>query len=159
MRMQIVISKTFFFTFFQCPQWCLIFLIMSYSEQLFKKKTLQWMLYFIKENCWMSASDEAKIKKVVGGSKSSSKFTLKTKWCNNCGCCDDSGSCEQLKKCVTDKYFEKNLILWTLMTFHNRKWMLQLQCLSEWCLMAYMFDRNFKGKTSQIEWLFSYTAL
>ena len=36
---EIVISKTiFFFTFFQCPQWCLIFLIMSKS--LTKKSNL-----------------------------------------------------------------------------------------------------------------------
>ena len=26
-----------------------------------------------------------------------------------CGCCDDSQSCEQLKKHVTDKHFEKKL--------------------------------------------------
>ena len=62
--------------------------------------------YFFKENLWMSASDEATLKKVFGGSKSSSKLTLKTNWCHSCGCCDDPRSCEQLKKRVTDKYFE-----------------------------------------------------
>ena len=62
--------------------------------------------YFIKEKLWMSAS-EATVKKNIGGSKSSSKLTLKTKSCHNCGCCDDSQSCEQLKKHVTDKYFDK----------------------------------------------------
>ena len=32
---------------------------------------------------------------------------LENKWYHSCGCCDDSQSCEQLKKQVTDKYFEK----------------------------------------------------
>ena len=39
----------------------------------------------------------------------SSKLTLKTKCYQSCGCCDNSGSCEQLKKHVADKYFEKKL--------------------------------------------------
>ena len=43
MKMQIVISKTTFFTFFHCPQWCLVFLIMSMSVLhcigQFRKKT------------------------------------------------------------------------------------------------------------------------
>ena len=73
----------------------------------------------------------------------------KFKWCYNCGCCDDSWSCEQLKKRVTDKYFEKkNVRLWTLITFCYRKCMLRLQCLT--CI----FERNSRGKTSQLEWLF-----
>ena len=33
----------------------------------------------------------------------------KRKWYHGRDCCDDSGSCEQLKKRVADKYFEKNL--------------------------------------------------
>ena len=36
-------------------------------------------------------------------------MTLKTKWYHSCGCCDDCQSCEQLKKRVTNKYFEKKL--------------------------------------------------
>ena len=32
---------------------------------------------FIKEYLWMSSSDEAILKKIIGGSKSSSKLTLK----------------------------------------------------------------------------------
>ena len=59
----------------------------------------------------MSASDVATLKKNFGGSKPYSKLTLKTKWYHNCGCCDDSGSCEQLKKRVTDKYFGKKVRL------------------------------------------------
>ena len=62
--------------------------------------------YFIKDHIWMSASDEATLKKHFGGSKRSSKLTLKT---NSCGCCDDSRSWKQLKKYVTDKYFFKKL--------------------------------------------------
>ena len=37
----------------------------------------------------------------------SSKLTLKTKCYQSCGCCDNSRSCEQLKKRVADKCFEK----------------------------------------------------
>ena len=48
-------------------------------------------------------------KKFFGGSKPSSKLTLKTKWYHSCGCCDDSHSCKQLKKHVKDKYFGKKL--------------------------------------------------
>ena len=65
--------------------------------------------YFIEEHLWTSASDEATPKNIFGGSKPSSKLTLKTKWYHSCGCCDDSRSCEQLKKRVTDKYFEKKV--------------------------------------------------
>ena len=54
----------------------------------------------------MSASDEATLKN-FRGCKPSSKLTLETKWYHSFGCCDDFGSCEQLKKCATDKYFEK----------------------------------------------------
>ena len=65
--------------------------------------------YFIKDHLWMSASDEATLKKFFGGNKPSSKLTLKVKWYHSCGCCDDSWSFEQLKKHVKDKYFEKKL--------------------------------------------------
>ena len=60
--------------------------------------------YFNKENLQMSASDETTFKIILHGNKSS----LKTKRYHSCGCCDDSRSCEQLKKGVTDTYFEKN---------------------------------------------------
>ena len=46
--------------------------------------------YFIHGHLWMSASDEATLKKNFGGSKPSSKLALKTKWYHSCGCCDDS---------------------------------------------------------------------
>ena len=65
--------------------------------------------YSIKEYLWMSASDKETLKKKFGGSKPFSKLTLKTKWYHNCGCCNDSRSWEQLKKRVTNKYFEKKL--------------------------------------------------
>ena len=39
------------------------------------------------------------------------KETLENKMVTICGCCDDSRSCEQLKKCVTDKYSEKKVRL------------------------------------------------
>ena len=64
--------------------------------------------YFIKGNLWMSTFDEATFKKIFVGSILPSKLTLKTKWYHSCSCCDGSLSCEQLKKCVTDKYLGKN---------------------------------------------------
>ena len=66
--------------------------------------------YFIKEHLWisMSAFDEQHSKKIRGGSKPTSKSTLKTKLYHSCGYCDDSRRCE-LKNCVADKYFEKKL--------------------------------------------------
>ena len=65
--------------------------------------------YFIKEHLWMSVFDEATLKKIFDGSKPSSKLTLETKCYSSCDCCDDSRSCEQLKKRVADKCFEKKL--------------------------------------------------
>ena len=59
----------------------------------------------------MSASDELTIKENFSGSNPSSKLILKTKWYHSCGCRDDSRSCEQLEKRVTDKYFEKKVRL------------------------------------------------
>ena len=50
----------------------------------------------------MSASYEATRQIFFGGNRPSAKLTLKTKW-NSCSYCDDSHSCEQLKKCVADK--------------------------------------------------------
>ena len=65
--------------------------------------------YFIKEHLWISASDEATLTKIFGASKPSPKLTLKIKWYQSFGCCDSSQSCEQLKKQVADKYFEKTV--------------------------------------------------
>ena len=65
--------------------------------------------YFIKEHLCMIATDEAILKTIFGVSKPFSKLTLKTEWYHSCGCCDDSRSCEQLKKHVSDNYFEKKL--------------------------------------------------
>ena len=59
--------------------------------------------YFIEKTLQMSVSDEATLKKIFDRSKPSSKLTLKTIWYYSCGCCDDSGSCEQLKKRVKGK--------------------------------------------------------
>ena len=83
------------------------------------------------------------------------KETLENKMVTSCGCCDDPRSSEQLKNRVTDKYFEKSL---TLNTDHlplNEKYV--TTTVVEWLAsiyMAYLFDRNSEGKTSQIEWLF-----
>ena len=48
-------------------------------------------------------------RKVFWGRKLSSNLTLKTKRYHSRGCCDNSCICEQLKKRVTDKHFEKKL--------------------------------------------------
>ena len=73
----------------------------------------------------------------------------------SCGCCDDPQSCEQLKKRVTNKYFEKNLdfecespSVKGKMCYHYSSW------ASTNVYMTYFFDRNSEGKTSQNEWLF-----
>ena len=49
------------------------------------------------------------MRKFFGGTKPSSKLTLQAKCHHSCVWCDDSWSCEQLKKHVADKYFEKKL--------------------------------------------------
>ena len=59
--------------------------------------------YFIEKHPWMSAFAAATLN-FFCRSKPSPKLSLKTKWYHGYGCCDDSGSCEQLKKRVTDKY-------------------------------------------------------
>ena len=58
------------------------------------------------------------------------------------GCCDDSRSCEQLKKRVTDKHSEKKDFEYKSPSVKGNM-----------CHMyvAYLFDRNSEGKTSQIE--------
>ena len=124
------------------------------QDSYFKRKPSNACLYFIKEQLWMSVSDEATLQKVFGGSKPSLKLNLKTKWHHSCSCCNDSWSCEQLKKRVTDKYFLKKLHLEPLspsvtgnVCYHYKTWVTGV-------FMVYMFDRNSAGKTSQIEWLF-----
>ena len=67
--------------------------------------------YFIKENLWKSASDEATLTNFFGGCKPSSKLNLKTKWCNRCGYCDNFWSCERLKKPVVNILEKKELDL------------------------------------------------
>ena len=67
--------------------------------------------YFIKENLWKSASDEATLRNFFGGCKPSSKLNLKTKWCNRCGYCDNFWSCEWLKKPVVNILEKKELDL------------------------------------------------
>ena len=83
----------------------------KYSEQLFLKNTFRWTFHIsLNESTSLSAFDDATLKekkKKVGRSKPSSRLTLETKWYHSYGCCDDFRSCEQPKKCVTDKYFDK----------------------------------------------------
>ena len=79
-----------------------------FRAAILKENFLMDFPYFIKEHLQISASDEASLKKKkTFGSRPSSKLTLKTKWDHSCACCDDSRSCEQMKKPVTGKYFEK----------------------------------------------------
>ena len=90
-------------------------------------------------------------KKVFDGRKLSSKLTLKTKWYHSFGCCDGFWSCEQLKKHVTDKYFEKNLgfepglsSVTGKVCYHWNSWVTGVY-------IADMFDGNSVWKTTQIE--------
>ena len=116
----------------------------------------------------MNASDKATLKKNFGGRKPSSKLILKTKWYWSFGCCDDSRIWEQLKKCVTDKYFEKYW-LWTLITFCSRKRMLPLEHLIEWSLQGvYVWQKFLKKNISnwviiwikfEVLWLFKCSAV
>ena len=50
------------------------------------------VLYFIKEQRWMSAIDEGTLKTISGGSTPSSKLILKIKWYHGCGCYNNSRS-------------------------------------------------------------------
>ena len=103
------ILKAHNYTEYKLCCWC----ISSIFARIFRKAILKQnpmdVPYFFKDHLWMSASDEATLKKHFGGSKRSSKLTLKTKLYRSCGCCDDSRSWKELKKCVTEKYFLKKL--------------------------------------------------
>ena len=90
-------------------------------------------------------------KKIIG-CKPSSKLILKTKWYHICECCDDSRSCELLKKHVTDKYLEKKVKLWSLSPFITGNTCYHYNTWVTGVYMAYIFDRNSRGKASQIEW-------
>ena len=68
---------------------------------------------------------------------------------DSCSCCNDSWCLEQLKKCVTDKYFEKKFepkspSFTGKVCCHYDSW-------ATGVYMAFKFDRNSGGKTSQIE--------
>ena len=100
----------------------------------------------------MNAFDEATLKKTFGGSKPSSKLSSKTKWYHSYSCYDNSQSCKQLKKCVTDNYFEKKLgfelqspSVSENVCYYYNTWVTGIY-------MVYMVGR--RGKTPQIEWLF-----
>ena len=84
----------------------------------------------------------------------SSKLTVKTKCYQSCGCCDNSRSCEQLKKLVADKYFEKKLdfepkspSVTRNVCYHYNSWVTAVQ---RTCL----FHINSGRKISQTKWLF-----
>ena len=86
----------------------------------------------------------------------SSKLTLKTKCYQSCGCCDNSRSCEQLKKRVADKYFEKKLnfepkspSITGKVCYHYNSWVTGVH---RTCL----FHINSGGKISQTKLLFEW---
>ena len=74
---------------------------------------------------------------------------------HSCGCCNDSWNCEQLKKRVTDKLFEKKLDFEPKSTsgkvgkviYHYNSWVTSVY-------MVCMHVRNCREETSQIESLF-----
>ena len=116
----------------------------KYSEQLFWKKRFWWMFHILE--CFWCGNTQ----KYFDGSKPSSKLSLKTKWYRSCGSWDDSRSCEQLKNYVTDKYFEKKVRFWTLITFRYMKCMLPLQYLNDWCLLpgVYVWQKFWRKNIS-----------
>ena len=84
----------------------------------------------------------------------SSKLTVKTKCYQSCGCCDNSRSCEQLKKRVADKYFEKELdfqpkspSVTGKVCYHYNSWVTGVY-------RTYVFHINSGGKIFQSKWLF-----
>ena len=96
---------------------------------IFQYTTIKIIIFCACKNLWNKKNVKVyqnccvkRLQKIFGGSY------------HSYGCCDDSWSCDQLNKWVTDKYFEKKVRLWTLITFHYRKCMLLLQFLSDWCL-------------------------
>ena len=68
-------------------------------------------MFFIKEHLWMSASDEASLKKKFPESKPSSKLASKTKCYHNCGCCDDYRTFEQLRRMLQINILNPNRLL------------------------------------------------
>ena len=64
--------------------------------------------FSIKEYLWMSASDKETLKKILVEANPLQSWPWKQNG-TSCGCCNDSRSYEQLKKRVTDKYFEKKV--------------------------------------------------
>ena len=119
-----------------------------FRTAILKENLLMDVPYFV--NLWMSASDKARFKKMFGGSKYSSELTLITKWYYSFGCCHDSLSCKQLKKCVTDKYLRKKVRHWTLFTFVTENLCYHYNTWVTGVYMMYMFDRNFGGKNLEM---------
>ena len=81
------------------------------------------------------------------------KVDLENNWYHSCGCSDDSRNCEQMKKRITDKWFEKKVYfepeppsITGKVCYHYNSWVTGAYA-------ACMFDRN-SGGTSQTEWLF-----
>ena len=121
-----------------------------FRTAILKENLLLDVPYFLNKHLWMSASDKARFKKMFGGSKYSSELTLITKWYYSFGCCHDSLSCKQLKKCVTDKYLRKKVRHWTLFTFVTENLCYHYNTWVTGVYMMYMFDRNFGGKNLEM---------
>ena len=86
-------------------------------KSLFQFTTTKMIIFCAHKN-WLNNKKSLKgyynccvkrLQKNLGGRKPSLNLTLKRKWYHSCGCSDDSQSCEQLKKRVTAKSFEKKL--------------------------------------------------
>ena len=84
----------------------------------------------------------------------SSKLTVKTKCYQSCGCCDNSRSCEQLKKRVAGKYFEKKLdfepkspSVTGKVCYHYNSWV-------NGVYRTWIFHINSGEKICQTKWLF-----
>ena len=82
------------------------------------------------------------------------RVDLETSWYRSCGCCDNSQSCEHLKKCVTEKCFPKRRDFEPKSPSFRGNVCYLYNSWVTGVYMACIFQRNSGGETSQIEWLF-----
>ena len=99
----------------------------------------------------INLSNNKKSLKDSGRRKPSSKLTLETKWYHSCGYSDDSQSCEQLKKCVTDESFEKKLDFEPEFSSITGNVCYHYNSSVTGVYMACIFHRHSGEKASQIE--------
>ena len=86
--------------------------------------------------------------KKIRGSKPSSRLTLKTRWCRNCGCCDDPWSWDNWRILFRINIFLKRLDFTPKSPFLTGNVCYYYNTWVTGVYMTYMFDRNSGGKIS-----------